>query len=496
MKFFKSISLLLVLAGLFMVSCEQFDEFNENPNEPTTVSPDVLMASAIRNSVNTTTEESFLLGNNIAQLSAKTLRNEVDAYNWNAFPTVWEGLYGSLTDVYAVEEIAIESENAHLEGAAIVLRSWIFSVLTNAYGDVPYFEAISGLQDNFTPVYDPQPEIYADLLSELERASNLLSSSNGGSIAGDLIFNGDASKWQKFANTLRLQLLMLASNQLDNAAADFAAIVDGGNIMESNDDNATLTYLNAFPNQFPLIPLKTGDFDAVAISSTLVAHLTDYDDPRLFRYARPDNDMYTTEGAFNGADNGNNTDDCSKTGSRLGAAYYVDGSQTTASQLGIDLAKGIMMTYAEVEFLLAEAVAKGWISGDVESHYRNGIAASMEYHQVDLSSTQWSSFEDFYDNSGVAYEKVTDIWEQKWVALFFHGLQPYFELRRWYHESGMSWDGIPFLNPPCANVNDDELPLRFLYPGQEISLNEANYNAAVDRLGGSNSQNASMWLVQ
>lgn len=496
MKFFKSISFFVLLAGLFLVSCEQFDEFNENPNEPTTVSPDVLLASAIRSSVNTTTEESFLLGNNIAQLSAKTLRNEVDAYNWNAFPTLWEGLYGSLTDVYAVEEVAIESDNAHLEGVAVVMRSWIFSVLTNAYGDVPYLEAISGLQDNFTPAYDAQSAIYADLLSELERADNLLAPGNGGEISGDLIYNGDASRWRKFANSLRLRLLLLASNQLDNAGADFAAVVNGGNIMESNDDNATLTYLASFPNQFPLIPLKTGDFDAVAISSTLVSHFNEYDDPRLYRYARPDNDLYTAEGTFNGADNGNNTEDCSKTGSRLGAPYYVDGSQTTASQLGIDLAKGIMMTYAEVEFMLAEAAAKGWISDDVESHYRNGIAASMEYHQVDLSSTQWSSFEDFYDNSGAAYEKVTDIWEQKWVALFFHGMEPYFELRRWYDESGMSWDGIPFLNPPCANVNDDELPLRFLYPGQEISLNEENLNAAVDRLGGSNSQNATMWLVQ
>lgn len=496
MKIFKSITLIALLAGLFLPSCEQFDEFNENPNEPTSVSPDVLLASAIRSSVNTSVEESFLLGNNIAQLSTKTLRNEVDAYNWNAFPTVWEGFYESLTDIYAVENIALETNNAQLEGVAIVMRSWIFSVLTNAYGDIPYFEAVRGIEDNFTPVYDPQPEIYADLLSELERASNLLAAGSGGSISGDLIFNNDASKWRKLANSLRLRLLMLAHNQLDNAPEQFASIAAAGEIMESNDDNAVLEYLGSFPNQFPLIPLKTGDFDAVALSTTMLNHFEAYDDPRLFRYARPDNDLYTPEGVFNGADNGNNTENCDKTGSRLGAAYYVDASQTTASELGIDIADGIIMTYAELEFLLAEAAGRGWISDDSETHYRNGIEASMMYHQVDFGTTQWSSFSDFYDNSGVAYDKVTDIWEQKWVALYFHGLEPYFELRRWYFESGMSWDGIPFLDPPCSNVNDDELPLRFLYPGEEISLNATNYNAAVDRLGGSNSQNASMWLVQ
>ena len=119
----------------------------------------------------------------------------------------------------------------------------------------------------------------------------------------------------------------------------------------------------------------------------------------------------------------------------------------------------------------------------------------MEYHQVDLEPFAWADFDDFYANSGVAYEMVTDIWEQKWLALFFHGLEPYFEVRRWYFESGMSFDGIPFLEAPCENLNDGNLPMRFLYPGEEQSLNAINYQNAVDRLGGNN-QNARMWLVQ
>ncbi len=494
MKILQSISF-IVLALFLATACNEFEEFNENPNEPTTVSPDVLFTSAIRNSVNTMVTESFLLGNNAAQLTAKTLRTEVDAYNWNAFPTVWEGLYGSLTDALAVEEIALDQGNTNLEGAAIVLRSWIFATLTNAYGDVPYFEGISGDEDNFTPVYDQQSEIYADLLSELERADDLFANGSG-TINGDIIFNGDASKWRKLANSLRLRLLMTANNQLSDAGARFADIVEAGNIMKSNDDNATLTYLAGFPNQFPLIPLKQGDFDAVAISITTVNLFDEYDDPRQFRYARPNNDLYTEEGSFSGATNGAASDECGKGGSRLGAEYWIDNAQTTASQLGIDIAEGIIMTYSEVAFLLAEASAKGWISEDIETLYRAGIEASMAYHQVDLEPTKWTSFDEFYENSGVAYEEVTDIWEQKWVALFFHGLEPYFEVRRWYFESGMSWDGIPFLDPPCSNFNNDELPLRFLYPGQEQSLNAANFNAAVDRLGGDNSQNAAIWLVQ
>ncbi|MCB0587071.1 MAG: SusD/RagB family nutrient-binding outer membrane lipoprotein [Phaeodactylibacter sp.] len=495
MKLYKLLSYTALAGMLLLLSCDKFDEFNQNPNEPTSVSSDVLLTSAIRSSMNTMVTESFLLGNNAAQLTAKTLRTEVDAYNWNAFPTVWDGLYESLTDVYAVEEIALENGNENLQGVAIVLRSWIFSTLTNAYGDIPYFGAIQGKDNNFTPVYDAQPDIYADLLDQLAKADGLLASGNG-SISGDILLNGDASKWRKLANSLRLRLLMTAGNQLADAGARFAAIADAGNIMSSNEDNATLTYLSGFPNQYPLVPLKTGDFDAVAFSKTAYEAMNAYGDPRLLRYARPDNDEYNANATFSGAVNGSNTSSCPKTGSRLGAQYFNDPAQTTAAELGLPMAEGILMTYAEVEFLLAEAAAKGWITDDVEAHYRSGIEASMAYHMAGPEPFGWSSFSDFYENSGVAYDKVTDIWEQKWLALFFHGLEPYFEVRRWYFESGMSWDGIPFMGPACENLNEDDLPLRFLYPGEEQSLNAENYQAAVGRLGGSNSQNAAIWLVQ
>jgi hypothetical protein len=154
------------------------------------------------------------------------------------------------------------------------------------------------------------------------------------------------------------------------------------------------------------------------------------------------------------------------------------------------------MTYSEVEFILAEAAAKGWITDDVETHYRAGIEASMDYYNVEYGPFGYTDFNDYYANSGVAYDETIDIWEQKWMALFFTGLEPYFEVRRWYAESGMSFAPIRFLTAPCENLNNDVLPMRFLYPGEEQSLNSANYSSAVDALGGSNSFNAPIWLVE
>ena len=488
----KQFLLLGLLASFALGACEQFEEFNQNPNEPTEVSPDVLFASGVRTSMNTLVTQSFLLGNNVAQLSTKTLRTEVDTYNWNAFPTLWEGLYESLTDIYQVETIAAEAGNGQLEGAAIVWKVLIFSTLTNAYGDIPYSEAIGGAENNFTPAYDDQEAIYNDMLAELQRASNLLG--GDGSISGDLIYNNDASKWQKLANSLRLRLLMTASNALSDADAQFASIVASENIMESNEDNATLTYQAGLPNQFPLLPLKIGDFDAVALSQNAYEAMSATNDPRLSRYARPDNEDFENP-EFSGAVNGANSSECSKAGSNLGLQYYDNPNQPLASDLGLPTAQGIAMTYAEVEFLLAEAAMKGWINDDPETYYRQGIAASMEYHQVNLDPFGWTDFEDFYNNSGVAYDDPLDIWEQKWLALFFHGMEPLYEVRRWYSESGGNWNEIPFLSAPCQNLNSDELPSRFLYPGEEQSLNSANYQVAIDAMGG-NDINASTWLVE
>ncbi len=483
-----------LLLSLLLWSCEQFEEFNANPNEPTQVSADVLLPNAIRTSVNASVEASFLVGNNAAQLTAKTLRLEVDAYNWNAFPTYWENFYTALTDVSTLENLAIESGNTNMEGAAIITRSWIFSILTNAYGDIPYFNAIEGAENNFTPAYDNQQDIYQDILSELDRADDLLADGSG-IIGGDILLGGDPSLWRKFGNSLRLRLLMNANQQISDAGSQFASIANEGNIMSSNADNAVLRYTGAFPNAFPLIPIKQGDFDAVALSEASLASMQRTQDPRLLRYARPNNEDFTENPTFLGAINGQG-ENCTKAGaSRLGVQYFNYPNLTPASSLGLPIADGLVMTYPEVEFLLAEAAAMGWINDDIETHYRAGIEASMDYYMVDYAPFGYTDFEDFYTNSGAAYSEVKDIWEQKWLALFFNGLQPYFEVRRWYIAEGAGFESIPFLDATCGNLNDDRLPIRFLYPGQEQSLNNANYQAVIGQFG-DYSQNSPMWLVQ
>jgi hypothetical protein len=253
----------------------------------------------------------------------------------------------------------------------------------------------------------------APLLADLGSAATLLA--QGGSIPGDILYGSDASKWIKLANSLRLRLLMYQSTKTDVSSA-FAAIAQGAPLFESNEDQATLSFLSAFPNQFPTIPLKQGDFDAVAFSNSALSVMSGYNDPRLSRYARPDNEDFENP-TFSGIDNGFG----GQTGSRLGLAYFDYPGQITAQERGLSYAEGIIMTYAEVEFLLAEAAAKGWIAADTETHYKKGIKASQDYYQVNYGPYGFSDFEDFYANSGVAFDETVDIWEQKWLALVLHG---------------------------------------------------------------------------
>jgi len=493
-----TIKILSLIAIFAFSSCEKIEDLNKNPNEPSVVTASVLMTSGMRTMGNSSVNQSFLLGNNAAQLTAKTLRTEIDVYNWNAFPVVWDAMYSGLTNIIEAERLAIADGNEQMEGVAIVMKSWAFSVLTNAYGDIPYSEAIVGVTtDNFTPTYDAQSEIYNGangLLAELERAVTLLNGS--GLIEGDIILRNNAAKWIKFSNSLRLRLLMGISNKQD-VSAEIAALASS-DLLSSNTDNVTMTYTGSFPNEFPLLPLKIGDFDAVALGTSAYDVMTGYNDPRLTRYARPNDGDYTNVMAtnFSGAINGSESASaCPKNGSRLGVAYYDYPNQTTAAMLEIDRAESIIMTYSEVEFLLAEAALKGYTTGNIEAHYKAGIESSMTYNQVNLAPFGYADFEDYYNTSGVTYDEGIDIWEQKWLALFFHGLEPYFEVRRWLAESNNDFSAIRFLTPTCQNINDNLLPVRFLYPGEEQSLNNQNYTIAIDNLGGNNSFNAKMWLL-
>lgn len=500
MKLKFTIPTFILVALLVFPGCEKLEELNENPNQPEEVTSDILLPGVIRDMSDVLVGNAFFISNCAAQLSAKSLRTEIDVYNWNSSPLIgfdpiWQGMYGALRDIKNIENLARENGNDQMLGAALTLKAFAFHNLTDAYGDVPYREALSALDaEIYFPAYDAQESIYTgegglfDLLNE----ANTLLESDQGEIGGDILYGGNAALWQRFANSLHLRLLLHASTQID-VAGQFADVA-ARPLMEGTAHNAQLDYLNAFPNDFPLLPFKIGDFESVRLGEQAFQQLSTTNDPRMMQYARPTNNTINTanpeyEGWVNGSENA----PCDTTGSAIGLKYYDYPGHPVAA----DKAPSVWMSYSELQFILAEGALNGWYGGDAQTHYEQGITASMIDHGADPADTGLGSVDDFILQPEVSWDgSIERLRVQKWIALYFHGMEPYFEVRRWYYQVNSDWSQLSFLTPPCENINSDMLPQRFIYPGESQSLNPENYSDALTGLGGVNDYNASMWLVQ
>lgn len=469
---------MLVVAG-----CDtRFEDVNTNPNEPQEVTPDLLLPNVIRSSVNTSVNTAHTTGNLVMQYTSKvSFATEVDRYNW-AGVGYWEGFYDDLRNVQDLIRIAREQDNPNYEGVGLVLKSWIFSMLTNAYGDIPYSEALAADEGTATPAYDPQEEVYRGLLSDLEEANTLIDPGSGQSIQGDILYQGDLVKWKKLANSLRLRLLMRLSEKRSEIDVDvpgrFSEIVSNPSeypVFEENEDNAALEYLESRPNEWPRHTSRAGTFRTYRMSKTLTDTLKAFDDPRLPVFGDLPDSLDTFVGVPNGLP------DNASEGYNGGRAFQ-SSLNTTRYFEEPNAAKGLIMTYAEVLFLKAEAAQRGWISGDVQSYYEDGITASMNQYGQEVPSGYLSQPGVQFDASEA--EKL--IGTQKWIALFYTGMEGWFNWRR---------TGYPELEPSEKNVNQDQIPVRFRYPESEQALNNDNYQDAVDDQG-PNNINTEMWLLE
>ncbi len=489
------ILLLILLSFLCFVGCEdEFEEINRNPNQPEDVLPELILPNVINVVVSDQVSDAWGVGNLVTQYAAAIRDPGTDRYAWGSFSGTWNTMYNALRDVANIEALGMERGESNYVGISLIMKSLIYQILTDAYGDVPYEQAQKGKTEQvyFVP-YTPQEVIYTGMLEDL-RTANEIMSEDGGSINGDILFGGDALKWRKFANALRLRLLARQSLQVD-PSAQMQEIVNNPSmfpIMESNADNAILSFLNESPNLFPIANTREGSWLDRRLSKTLSDQLNSINDPRLSVFAQPTensadaardgNGELIWDGVRNGETDDNLSSDIDRNVSQLGSIFYIQ--QGTAVS-----AEGLIMTYSEVKFILAEAVVKGWINGDVEGFYREGIEASVNYY-ASVSGQNISVDDTYFAQEGVAFstENALElIGTQKWIALFFNGLEGWFEWRR---------TGIPDLQPAIVNSNNDLIPVRFQYPLDQQALNETNYQAAVSSQGADDINTHVWWDVE
>ncbi len=473
---------------------KNFDDINTNPNAPTAVNSGLLLPQIQRDMIGSLLGETWGIGNIVIQHTAKNQFVNEDRYLWGELNSIWNNVYDNMRDV---NNIIIQSEangENNYKGVALVMKSWMFSLATDAYGDIPYSKATKAKEGENYPAYDTQEEVYNGILADLKTANELLGSSSE-VLAGDIIFANSKDnaerilRWKKLANSLRIRALMRISRKRD-VSADLKAIVDNpaaNPLFENNADNAVYTFKAASPDQFPLYSSRIGSFNEFRAGKTLLDTLKTLGDPRMPIFFRP---TPATEGSANpeyaGIPNGlNDVDALQYNGgpqfqSRIGALYY-ENSITTE---GLNIAKGVVMTYAELQFLLAEAAEKGLISGEAKTYYENGVNASFAFYSLTTPVDYLNRQETAY--SGGQQEKLSKIGFQKWVSLYFQGLEAWFDWRR---------TGIPALKPGISNQNNDLIPVRFRYPISEQALNSDSYNAAVQRQG-ADDLNTKMWTLR
>lgn len=477
----KNIKFIIIVSILFVINgcTNDFEEINTNPNQPESVSSDLILSTVISNTVNRNALIGWNNGNIVSQLTAKINFTGFDRYDWGSETGIWNNYYGNLPEITKILEISRDenTKNTSYEGIALILKSWIYSSLTDNWGSIPYSEAIKGeTENNFTPVYDNQEDIYNGILADLKTAEELLALGQP-ILGGDLLFDGNFTNWRKLANSLQLRYLLRISNRRD-VSSEMQQIVNSGMIFESNADNAVMEYpANTQIDSWPISNGRIGGFDEHRLSLTSENVLKQFDDNRLFAWFQPTDSKNDDPNLITGMPNGLSEDNASTYNggannvSRLNQAFFWESSNSV---------KAPLMKYDELQFILAEATQKGFIAGDAKTYYENGVKASFEYWNVNQDMTIYLT------QNGVAYDGTLEtIMTQKWLSSFLVGLEAWYDYRR---------TGLPsFIIPGSDNVNNDIVPVRFLYPDQEQTLNTENYETAVNAMGGDDINNKGWW---
>ena len=456
--------ILLLISVVVMSSCtDDFEEINTNPNQPTSVPTAYLMTRAQRSIMS---ERFNFTGALYAQHFSETQYTTTSIYGTAeaAFNDYYTGPLMDLqqiinlnTDEATSDVAAASGANVNQLAVARILKVLTFQMITDMWGEIPYSEALQGV-GVITPVYDTQEAIYASFVQELTEAAAQIDV-NAAGMEGDVIYGGDMEKWRKFANSLRLRVAMRMSEVNPATAQSVAAAAINAGIFEGNADNALFAYLSDADNDNPLYAhfITRTDY---AISNVLAEFMLNLSDPRLPIYADPAPAHDSIIGMPYGVSE-------AIAGSITNAEISFPGAAVRAATT-----PGVIMTYSEALFLQAEAIARGWVSGDPGTTYNEAITANMEYWGVEAADITT-----YLAQPGVTYVAADYrqlIGEQLWISLYTNGLEAWFEWKRLDY---------PTLSPAPDALEGRNIPRRRAYTQREYDLNLENVTAAIARQG-------------
>ena len=481
---------LVLCGGVAACSADKITRVNENPNSPTNAPAGAVFTNAIINGV-----ARFLgWGYNgrgaalVTQHLAQTQYPDEDQYrrlDASSTSGYFNNPYTSeLEDLQKVVDAGTTDKRPAIYGPALAFQQLDYEYITDTFGDAPYSEALKGDASDgvLLPKYDAQKDIYTGMIAALTKVAADLA--NPGAVtlgAADPIYSGVPAAWQRFANTLRARMaLRLINVDPSTAASELQKALSGpGGVFRSNADNAMMkwpgdgVFNNSWSDNF-----KTRDDHR--ISQTLMNAMLVNGDPRVPIYAQP---TVSDPTKYAGMPNGLLATQAAtyfNTSSRVGAVFFPGATAYGFFGGGGASFPQAVLTYAELQFIRAEAAERGiagLAAGQAKGFYEDAIKASMDQWGV----TDAAKIATFLAQPGVAYKGGTaglkQIAVQKWIALFTDGGQAWAEWRRTCQPSTLAAG-------PAAIVN--YIPRRFYYSTTELSANRDNVNAAIARQGADN----------
>lgn len=481
----------LVVLCLSLFSCtKNFEDLNTDPNRPKEITPGVLLGQLQYKLVNSSIQSARSFTHELMQVSApraSAAGGGLHRYVVNPGAGVWNSFYANMTDVEDLYAIADRGKENNYKAIALVMKSWAYSILTDLYGDIPYSQATKATEGKFQAGFDKQKDIYVDLLKNLDSANLLFDDRKALTYGGDLIYNANVlsggknigiQKWRKFSNSLKLRLLLRISKRSDelNVHDQINAILTNSTkypVFTANADEAILRYPGTFPYFNPYYNARTLDWrEGTYFTIFFVNKMNADNDPRRVLWM-------TTVNV-----NGDNVYQGIQTGYPTSLEYAVGKNSSYNDNLKTLPQLGVIMPYAEVEFIKAELALKGFPTGKTaKQHYESGITASMLQWGATVPSGYLQQVGVAYDPTGTTEQQLEQIMLQKYFAYFFVDFQSWFEKRR---------TGYPVLPRGAGIPAENNFPRRIPYPTYLQSLNAENLEAAEQSMGGDDS-NIRVW---
>jgi len=445
------------LMSLGAFSCgDKILDINTSPNNPATSTPTLTLPAGQVGLAVTLEADYNLLGSHLAQYwtqgptASQYSYMELYNINTNNFNGAWSRIYAtSLEDLEFVRKASLEEGMPNYAAIAMILKAYTYQIMVDLYDKVPYSESLQGKDGMLEPKFDDGEAVYDDLIVKLDEALAMIDLSGNAvtPVSDDLIFGGNMKKWIAFANTLKLKIFIRQADARSAVSqAGIQALYSEGASFMSPGNDAIVSFSPNTNNQNPLWQnLNQTTFQNIVGSATSISALLNNADDRLSAFYDVSPNSNTYVGLVQG------------TGTTSGQVFADFSPPDNNTVINAD-ADVVLMSGYESLFLQAEAVQRGWGTGNAKSLYDQAVMASFSFHGLDGSALVSSGGNYEYDGN------LSTIYYQKWLA--FNGKQGFEGWTEWRRT------GVPTLNPsvlgkPLPNT----FPLRLIWPANETATN-------------------------